>query len=57
MVLGFEGDQDIAIACAERADIAEGQIEAAERYSDVVDNGVDFARWDDAADLIVDFGK
>ena len=57
VVVGLEGNQDIAVAGAHGADIAERQVETAERDADVVDDGVDFVRWDDVPDLIVDLGK
>ena len=57
MVVGLERDQDIAVAGSQRGDIAEGQVETAEWDADVIDDGVDFARGNDVADFIVDFGK
>lgn len=57
VVVGLEGNQNIAVAGSQRADIAEGQIETAERDANIIDDGVDFVRWDGVPDFLVDLGK
>ena len=52
-----EGDQNIAVGHAERGVIAEGQVEAAVRNADVVDDGIDLPRRDHFADLALDVGE
>ena len=57
VVFGFERDQDVAVADAEGRAVAEGEVEAAVGHADVVDDVLDFARRNDLADFVFDFGE
>ena len=56
-VLRLQGNQDFAVAHADGRTVAESQIEAAIRQADIVENGIQLARSNHAAYLILDIGE
>ena len=57
VLLALKRNQDVAIIASDGRAVAEGEVEAAEGNTDVVDDGVDFARRNHLADFVIDIGE
>ena len=56
-VIGSELDLNLAVLAADRAGVVVGHVDAAHWKADILDQRLDLARRDDAADLLLDLGE
>ncbi len=50
----LQRNQNVSVAVAVSDAVAEGQVDTRIRQSDIVENGVEFLRWNRFANLILD---